>query len=130
MSKTPKFVERISRLPGVFEHLAAHRHNVTANDRVLGIGQRLGQLGVGCQQQQAGRREIQPSDGDQSVSVRAEKIEDSRAPFGISPCRHAAAWLVKRDRAPGARRGPSPRDDNDVALRRDGGKWIGDPVTR
>src|SRR6266545_2197133 len=58
---------------------AAHGHCVSSNDSLGRIGQAIGELRVVGQEQDAGARHVEPSNGDQPVAGVTKHVEDGAA---------------------------------------------------
>jgi len=81
---------------------ATHGDDVPSHDRVRGIGQIVGELGVGGQEQQPGARHVKPANRDECSCFVAEHVEYRWPAFGIAPSGNDASRFVKRQCAPGA----------------------------
>jgi hypothetical protein len=91
-----------------------------------GIGDPIGETGVGRQQKQPRRREVQPPDGYQSPAGITKNVVDGAASLGIASSRDHPSGLMEQNRPPF---GPGSRlaVDNDVdPLRNDRLKWVRD----
>ena len=92
-----------ARERGLF-YSAADRHDVDARNTASGIGDPVGETGVGGQQQQPARREVQPADRDQTARLFAHDVVDGPASLGIASGRDHAARFVENNRPPGRAR--------------------------
>jgi len=92
---------RHERLCLGFSHLAADGHQINARDAVHGVRDAIGERGVGCEEQQPARGEIQPPDGHEAARFFAsDEVEYRSPPLRVSTRRHHPARLVEEDRPP------------------------------
>jgi hypothetical protein len=80
---------------GLRRHTPTDGHDVAAHDRAGWIGERSRECRVGGEEQQARRRPIEASNGDETPTRVAENVEHSRTAVRIAARCHCAPRFVE-----------------------------------
>jgi len=79
-------------------HPPVNRNDVDSRNGVSGIRDPVGKAGIGCQEEQAGRRQVQAADRDEASRVFPERVVYGFAVVGIVPGGDNASRLVEKDK--------------------------------
>src|SRR6516225_8132316 len=84
----------------VVRDVPTRRHRVPPYDAIGWIGQPLGELCVGREQQESAGRQIETPDSDEPGTLVTQHVEDGATPLRIGTRRDSATRLVEGDCPP------------------------------
>jgi hypothetical protein len=123
----PKVIDARHHSCGIhLGQLSLDGRDIPPDDGGCGVGEPVGESGVGGQEEQAGSRTVEPANGDQPASRLTHQIEDGKAALRIAPGRHGATGFVQQDQTPSRALNPLTVDRQPIAFRHDRASGIAD----